>query len=333
MAVAAPARKLAEPKKHSMLVGLFIRLVKEKPLGTAGLAIMVVLLICGIFADLNWYGDTWIRGLAPYPMNKVDLLNMFQPPSLQHPLGTDNLGRDILSNIIYGARVSVIIGFGATLLMTLISILIGAVSALVGGVFDLIVQRFVDAWISIPGMLILLILMSLLGMGLWQLVVGIGVPLGIGSSRIIRSAVIGIKENMYVDAARSIGCTTTKMMMRHILPNIMPVVIIGFSMFIGGVILMEAGLSFLGFGVPPGVPSWGSMLSGEGRRYMEVAPLLAVWPGLFLSLVVYGTNMFGDAVRDLLDPRLRGGLGSYRGISEKTRQALLARSEKAARSN
>ncbi len=122
-------------------------------------------------------------------------------------------------------------------------------------------------------------------------------------------------------------------MMQHILPNIMPVVIIGFSMMIGVVILMEAGLSFLGFGVPPGVPSWGGMLSREGRRYMEVAPLLAVWPGLFLSLVVYGTNMFGDAVRDLLDPRLRGGLGSYRGISEKTKQALLARSEKAARSS
>jgi peptide/nickel transport system permease protein len=279
---------------------------------------VLVLLITGIFADL----------IAPFRMNQIDMINMLQPPSIQHPLGTDNLGRDIFSNIVYGARVSVIIGLGATLLMTLISIMIGALSGLIGGTFDLIVQRFVDAWQSIPGMLVLLIAMSILGMGLWQLIFAIGMPMGIGMSRMIRSAVIGIKENMYVDAARSIGCSTFKLLRQHILPNIMPVVIIGFSMMIGGVILMEAGLSFLGFGVPPGVPSWGSMLSREGRRYMEIAPMLAVWPGLALSLIVYGANMFGDAVRDLLDPRLRGGLGSYRGISKKTKAALLQRSEK-----
>jgi peptide/nickel transport system permease protein len=314
----ATTRTIAEPKRHSLLVGLLIRLVKEKPLGTVGLAIVLVLLITGIFANL----------IAPYGMNQIDMVNMLQPPSIHHLLGTDNLGRDIFSSIVYGARVSVIIGLGATLLMTLISIIIGAVSGLIGGTLDLIVQRFVDAWQSIPGMLVLLIAMSILGMGLWQLICAIGIPMGIGMSRMIRSAVIGIKENMYVDAARSIGCSTLKLLWQHILPNIMPVVIIGFSMMIGGVILMEAGLSFLGFGVPPGVPSWGSMLSREGRRYMEVAPMLAVWPGLALSLIVYGANMFGDAVRDLLDPRLRGGLGSYRGISKKTKAALLQRSEK-----
>jgi peptide/nickel transport system permease protein len=144
----------------------------------------------------------------------------------------------------------------------------------------------------------------------------------------IRSAVIGVKENVFVDAARSIGCSTGRLLMKHIMPNIMPVVIIGFSMFIGGVILMEAGLSFLGYGVPPGVPSWGSMLSREGRKFMEINPMLAIWPGLALGLIVYGANMFGDAVRDLLDPKLSGGLGSYRGISEKKRTELLKRAEK-----
>ena len=317
-----------EPKNHSLLVSLLIRLFKEKPLGAFGLVVIVILLICGIFADLNWAGNTWIRGIAPYPMNQIDLRHMLAPMSWLHPLGTDNLGRDILSNIIYGARISVIIGLGATSLMTIIAIIIGATSGLLGGKFDLLVQRFVDAWQSIPGMLILLIVMSMLGPGLWQLIVCIGVPMGIGYSRMIRSAVIGIKENVYVDAARSIGSSTGHLLIKHILPNIMPVVIIGFSMMIGGVVLMEAGLSFLGFGVPPGVPSWGSMLSREGRKFMEQVPMLAVWPGLALSLIVYSANMLGDAVRDLLDPKLRGGLGSYRGISEKKRAELLKRAEK-----
>ena len=324
----AAAGAATKKKPRSFLIDLIIRLFKEKPLGAFGLIIIVVLLICGIFADLSWGSSTWVRGIAPYPMGHIDLENMLSPPSVQHPLGTDNLGRDELSNLIYGARVSVIIGLGATSLMTIISILIGAISGLIGGKLDLIVQRFVDAWQSIPGILILLIVMSLLGMGLWQLIVGIGIPMGIGYSRMIRGAVIGVKENIYVDAARSVGCSTGRLLVKHVMPNIMPVVIIGFSMFIGGVILMEAGLSFLGFGVPPGIPSWGSMLSRQGRKFMEIQPMLAIWPGLALSLIVYAANMFGDAVRDLLDPKLRGGLGSYRGISKKKRAGLLKRAEK-----
>jgi peptide/nickel transport system permease protein len=298
---------IAAPRRRSTLVGLFIRLVKEKPLGTVGLAIVVLLLLTGIFADL----------LAPYPMGQMDLLNMLASPSSAHWLGTDNLGRDVLSQIIYGARVSVIIGLSATALTTAVSIIIGALSAQIGGKFDLIVQRFVDAWLCVPGMLILLIAVSIIGRGTWQIIVAIAIPGGIGGSRMIRSAVFAIRENTYVEAGRAIGGSTWTLLIRHILPNIMPVIIIGFSMMIGGVILMEASLSFLGFGVPPGVPSWGSMLSQEGRMYMEIAPMLAVWPGLALSLVVYGTNMFGDAMRDLLDPRLKGGLGSYEGPKKK----------------
>ena len=300
---------IAAPKKHSSFVDLFIRLWKEKPLGTIGLAIVVVLLFTGIFADF----------LAPYEIGDTDLWNLLAGPSSGHWLGTDNLGRDVLSNIIYGARVSVIIGLSATALMTVVSVVIGALSALIGGKFDLVVQRFVDAWLCVPGMLILLIMVSIIGRGTWQIIVAIGIPMGIGNSRMIRSAVFSIRENTYIEAGRAIGGSTWRLLTRHILPNIMPVIIIVFSMMIGGVILMEASLSFLGYGVPPGVPSWGSMLSQEGRMYMEIAPLLAVWPGLALSLVVYGTNMFGDAMRDLLDPRLKGGLGSFRGPRKKVK--------------
>ncbi len=302
-----PTVVVTEPKRHSFLVDLFIRLWREKPLGTVGLAIVLVLLLTGIFAD-------W---LAPYPMQQMDLMHTLAGPSAAHWLGTDNVGRDMLSRIIYGARVSVIIGLSATALTTVVSIIIGALSALIGGKFDLIVQRFVDAWLCVPGMLILLIMVFILGKGTWQIIVAIGIPMGIGGSRMIRSAVFAIRENTYVEAGRAIGGSTWTLLRRHILPNIMPVIIISFSMMIGQVILMEASLSFLGFGVPPGVPSWGSMLSYEGRQYMEIAPMLAIWPGLALSLVVYGTNMFGDAMRDLLDPRLKGGLGSYGGPRKK----------------
>jgi peptide/nickel transport system permease protein len=300
---------IAEPKRHSFLVDLLIRLWREKPLGTIGLVIVLILLFTGIFAD-------W---LAPYRLGQIDLRSILTGPSAAHWLGTDNLGRDELSNIIYGARVSVIIGLSATTLTMLISVIIGALSALIGGKFDLLMQRFVDAWMSIPGMLILLIMMSILGRGTWQVIVVIAVPGGIGGSRMIRSAVFTIRENTYIEAGRAVGSSTWALLIRHILPNIMPVIIIGFSMMIGGVILMEAGLSFLGFGVPPGVPSWGRMLSVEGKMYMQTAPMLSVWPGLALSLVVYGTNMFGDAMRDLLDPRLKGGLGSYGGPRKKVK--------------
>ena len=169
---------IAEPKRHSFFADLFIRMFKEKPLGTVGLVIVAILLLTGIFADL----------LAPYPMNKTNLIDRLLPPSGEHLLGTDQLGRDELSNIIYGARVSVIIGLSASVLMTLVSMIIGSLSALIGGKFDLLVQRFVDAWLCIPGMLILLIMMSIIGTGIWQIIFAIGLPMGIGGSRVVRGA-------------------------------------------------------------------------------------------------------------------------------------------------
>jgi len=308
-------KPVAEPKDRKYFVDILIRLIKEKPLGTVGLFIVAVLLLTGIFADL----------LAPYGMNKIDLTATLAVPSGAHLLGTDNLGRDVLSNIIYGARISMIIGITATLLTMVVSIFIGALSATIGGTFDLILQRFVDAWMCIPGMMILLIMMSIIGKGVPQMIVAMAVPGGIGGSRMIRSAIIGIKENTYVEAERALGATTGWLIMRHLIPNIAPLIILAAAMQVGGMIMMESGLSFLGYGVPPGVPSWGSMLSNEGRQYMEIAPALAFWPGFALSMVIFGCNVFGDALRDLMDPRLKGGVGSYTAPGEKQKKKIKAK--------
>ena len=172
-------------------------------------------------------------------------------------------------------------------------------------------QRFVDAWMAFPGLLLLMTVMSILGTGALQVIVVLGLVYGIGSSRVVRGAVIGVKENAYFQAAHAVGSPVWRTVLRHVLPNVMPPIIIIFSITIGTVIITEASLSFLGFGLPLSVPSWGGLLSREGRRYMQVAPWLAMWPGIFLTIVVYGFNMFGDAVRDLLDPRLRGGAGRF----------------------
>ena len=193
--------------------------------------------------------------------------------------------------------------------MLVVAVLIGGISGFIGGKLDLGVQRFVDAWMAFPGLLLLLTIMSIAGSGLLQIIVVLGIAGGIGASRVVRGAVIGIKENDYFLAARAIGSPTTATLMRHVLPNIMASVIIIFSINIGGVIIAEASLSFLGFGLPVKVPSWGGLLSREGREFMEMAPRLALFPGLALTITVYCFNMFGDAMRDLLDPRLRGGEG------------------------
>ena len=290
---------VSEPKRRSRLADFFIRLVREKPLGTASGIILLILIFVAIFGG----------PLAPYPYDEIHLIDRLQGSSARYLLGTDQAGRDLLSRLIEGARLSLTVGLVATALNVVVALLIGGTSGFLGGKFDLAVQRFVDAWIVFPGLLILLTIMSIVGRGIPQIIVVLGISGGIGGSRVVRSAVIGIKENDYFQAARAIGSPSTATLIRHVLPNIMPVVIIIFSITVGGVIMTEASLSFLGFGLPIKVPSWGGMLSREGRLYMEVAPRLALWPGLCLTVTVYSLNMFGDALRDLLDPRLRGGEG------------------------
>jgi len=309
--------EIAEIKRRGLLADFLTRLVKEKPLGTVGGTIVLLLLFAGIFADV----------LAPYGMNEIHLEDRLADPSAQYWLGTDQLGRDVLSRIIYGARISVIIGLSATTLNIIVGTIIGTLTGFYGGKFDLVVQRFVDAWMAFPWLLILITIISLVGQGMLQIILVLGISGGIGGSRITRSAVIAIKENVYMTAAESIGNPTRRTLVRHVLPNIMAPIIIIFTSSIGGVILTEASLSFLGFGLPPDIPSWGGMLSGEGRKFMELAPRLAIWPGAALSVVVYGTNMFGDAIRDLLDPRLRGGVGGMGAHGMRLAQKALRKKE------
>ena len=296
-----------EEKRHSFAVDLLIRLVKEKPLGTVGGVIVLVMFLTGIFADF----------IAPYGMNEVHPLDSLFPSSPKYILGTDLIGRDLLSRIIYGARVSLVVGLAGSALCVLVAMVIGIPSGFFGGKFDIVVQRFVDAFMCFPSLFLYLTVMSILGRGLLQVILVLGIISGIRSSRIVRSAAIAIKENVYVEAATAIGAPTRRILLQHILPNIMAPIIIIFTISMGGMILMEATISFLGYGIPPPIPSWGRMLSDQGRRYMLIAPWLAVWPGLALAIAVYGLNTLGDAVRDILDPRLRGGIGRYRKAVEK----------------
>ena len=265
---------------------------------------VLVLAVIAIFADV----------LAPFPFAEMHLVDRLGDPSGTYLLGTDQLGRDLLSRLVYGARTSLGVGFAATLLSTLVALLVGGVAGFVGGKLDILVQRFVDAWMSFPGLLLLLTIITIVGQGILQIIVVLGVTSGIGNSRVIRSAVIGIKENPYFEAARAIGSAPWHILKHHVWPNITAPVIVVFSITIGGIIIAEASLSFLGFGLPTTVPSWGGMLSREGRQFMEMAPRLAMWPGVALTVVVYCLNMFGDAVRDLLDPRLRGSGSGAAGL-------------------
>ncbi len=294
-------QKFEEVKKRNFWLDVFKRLIREKPMGTVGGAIVLILFLSAVFANY----------LAPYGFNEIMLQYRLSPPSLKFILGTDHLGRDLLSRIIYGARISMYISLSVSALAIAVGALIGIPSGYWGGKADVIIQRFVDAWMAMPALFILLTFMSVLGPGLIQVILCLGIHTGIRDSRVVRSAVIGVKENVYVEAARSIGARTGRILMKHILPNVLAPMIILFTVNMGSAILTESTISFLGFGIPPPTPAWGLMLSEAGPRYMLLAPWMAIWPGVALSLVVYGINMLGDALRDLLDPRLRGGLGRY----------------------
>jgi peptide/nickel transport system permease protein len=273
------------------------RLIKEKPLGAFGGVIVLGLLLCALLAP-------WI---ATHPYDQTNVRNRLKPPSAQFYFGTDNLGRDIFSRIVYGARVSVTVGFGAVSIGICLATIIGVGSGYCGGKSDVLVQRLVDAQMAIPGLLLLLNIMAVMGPGLLNIILALGIVSAAGSSRIIRSAALSVKENQFVEAARAVGASHLRIILRYILPNIIAPIIIITTVSLGFVILIESALSFLGFGVPPPYPSWGEMLSGSGRSYMYKAPWMATWPGVAISLAVFGFNMLGDALRDLLDPRLRGG--------------------------
>jgi peptide/nickel transport system permease protein len=270
--------------------------LRRKPLGTVSLAIIVVLALAAIFASR----------IAPYDPLAQQYSAVLEPPSRQHLMGTDNLGRDIFSRIIYGARISLSVGVAAVLIGTSLGTAIGLVSGFLGGGFDMGVQRVMDAWLAFPLIIFALVVMAALGPGLPQTMLAVGVVSIPTTSRVIRGSVLGEKKRVYVEAAHSIGASHTRIMLQHILPNVAAPVIVLASLTLARAVLTEATLSFLGVGIPPPYPAWGSMLSGKARDYMLSAPWMAIWPGLFISLTVLSWNLLGDAIRDLLDPRLRG---------------------------
>jgi peptide/nickel transport system permease protein len=272
------------------------RFGRRKPLGAIGGVIVVAMLVMAVFAER----------IAPYGYDQTIRGARMKAPSADHWLGTDNLSRDMWSRIVYGARVSITVGFLTIGLAVLLATAIGVSSAYFGGAWDLVVQRVVDAWLSFPYLIIILSVMAVLGPGLGNVVISLAVLIAATNSRVIRGATLGVMQHAYVEAARAMGCGHVRIIVRHLLPNVTATIIILSTIGLGAVILAESALSFLGFGVPPPHPSWGGMLSGSGRTYMFRAPWMAVWPGVAISLAVFGFNMLGDALRDVLDPRLRG---------------------------
>jgi peptide/nickel transport system permease protein len=271
--------------------------LRRKPLGAIGAVIIAVLLLLAAFPS----------AFTTYHPNRQSILEREQPPSRTHWMGTDQLGRDVYTRIVYGARTSVVIGFGIVLLSSVVAAIVGTLSGYYGGLFDTMIQRIVDVGIALPGLVfIILVVTSLQQIPLLlRIIFAIGSLSWLGQSRIIRATVTSAKQNQYVEAARLVGASNGRIMLRHIFPNAVPIIIVAASIQVGGAILIESSLAFLGYGVQPPTASWGRMLD-EARQQLVRSPHLAVFPGAAIFLAVFSFNMFGDALRDILDPRLRG---------------------------
>jgi len=289
---AAPAR----PSRGGAWATVF-RFCRKKPLGAAGGLIILAIVFTAIFANVLQTQD-------PIATNAADTLAR---PSAAHWLGTDHLGRDIYSRILHGARVSLLVGLGSTLVASLLGGVIGLLSGYVGGKTDLVVQRVMDILQGLPLLVLALVMAAALGPSIPNVILAISIPIMPRAARVIRSSVLSIREFQYVEAARALGLTHLRIAFRHIMPNtIGPFIVLGTAQ-LGSAILVEATLSFLGMGVPEPYPSWGRMLSVSAAEYAQKAPWLVLFPGIAISLAVFGSNLLGDALRDTLDPRLRGG--------------------------
>jgi ABC-type dipeptide/oligopeptide/nickel transport system permease subunit len=297
--VAALEFSEAPPKYREFrrVMGVIFR----RKLSLIGFIIIVAFILTAIFA--HW--------LAPYDPYEMDLTHQLQRPSMEHLLGTDALGRDTLSRIIYGAQTSLVVGLGAVGLGVLIGQSLGLIAAYFEGVAFVIIMRFIDALMAVPGMLIALVLAAILGGGLKNIIVALGVAVVSGHCRLMCAQALTTKQNDYILAARTMGASDLRMMLRHILPNAFPPLLVLMTMDLGVVIIAEAGLSFLGIGIAAPGAAWGSMVS-DGYKYLLTHPVLSFAPGLACMLVVFGFNMAGDGLRDALDPRLRGAFDESR---------------------
>jgi peptide/nickel transport system permease protein len=272
------------------------RFVRRHPLGAAGAVIMALFVFAAIFAGAITVYD---------PLTTNAALSL-APPSAEHWLGTDFMGRDVYSRIVYGARISLIVGIGSTALGCALGIMLGLASGYLGGWVDLAVQRVVDILQGLPLLVLALVMAASLGPSLENTVVAISIPLIPYAARVVRSNTLALREMPFIEAAKAVGMSELRIAVRHVLPNTLAPLIVLATAQLGSAILTEASLSFLGLGVPEPHPSWGRMLSESAAEYVRTAPWLVIFPGLAISLVVFGTNLLGDAVRDLLDPRQRG---------------------------
>jgi peptide/nickel transport system permease protein len=271
-------------------------LAQRHVLGTVGLVIMVAFVLTALFADL----------ICRFDPLTVDSVHALARPSAQHWMGTDSFGRDVWSRIVHGARISLAVGIGSTTLGATIGVMIGLTSGYLSGWVDLVFQRLTDIFQALPLLVLALVMTAALGPSLPNVIIAIAIPLIPVVSRVIRANTLALRELPFVEAAKSIGMSETRIALRHVLPNTLAPLIVLATAQLGSTILTEASLSFLGLGIPEPYPSWGRMLSESAAEYVRTAPWLVIFPGIAISLAVFGTNLFGDALRDILDPRQRG---------------------------
>ena len=281
------------PKRTAWAAALSF--VRRQPLGTFGLVIVVVMFLAGGLAD-------WI---APFDPEENDFTAMMEAPSLVHWLGTDQFGRDIFSRLVFGARTALIVGFSSAVLGGVIGLVMGVASAYFGGWFDLIFQRVLDVLMAFPLIILALAVVAVFGTGVFNVIIAITIPLVPRCGRVVRASALAEREVPYVDAARALGFSHSRIVLRHMVPNVIAPFLILLSAFVGQAILAEASLSYLGLGVQEPVPAWGLMLQGGAEEYATTAPWIAVFPGVAIMLTVLGISLFGDALRDAIDPKLR----------------------------
>ena len=269
--------------------------LRRQPVGAIGIFLVLAFGLAGIFADV----------LAPYNPTANDFAAMTEPPSWVHPLGTDQLGRDLLSRVLYGARTAFVVGLTSALVGGFAGLVLGVGSAYFGGQIDLWLQRVIDIVMAFPLIILALAVVSIFGTGVANVILAITIPLIPRCARVVRSSALSVREVPYVDAARALGFGHTRIILFHMVPNVMAPFLVIITAFVGQAILAEASLSYLGLGVQEPVPAWGLMLQGGAEEYATTAPWIAVFPGLAIMLTVFGINLFGDSLRDVLDPKLR----------------------------
>jgi peptide/nickel transport system permease protein len=273
-----------------------LKFVRTKPLGAAGAAIILSMMVVGALSEV----------LAPYDPYLPDYGAQFSRPNAEHWFGTDEFGRDLMSRLIYGARIALFVGFTASFIGCTVGGLLGVISAYVGGKIGLLLERLMDILLAFPQLILALAIASILGPAVQNVVIAISIPIIPRAARVVRATALSVKENVYVEAVQALGAGQQRIVLRHIVPNVMAPYIIILTAQLGGAILAEAALSYLGLGAAEPTPSWGLMLSGSALSYAEKAPWIAVFPGIAISLGVFGFNLFGDSLRDALDPKLRG---------------------------